>query len=63
MDLAQRTAAALGEKVTALACDVTDPGAVAAACDATVAQLARIDILVNNAGIAGVNARTWEDRR
>jgi 3-oxoacyl-[acyl-carrier protein] reductase len=60
LDLAQRTAAALGEKVTALACDVTDPAAVAAACDATVAQLARIDILVNNAGIAGVNARTWE---
>ena len=37
LDLAQRTAAALGEKVTALACDVTDPAAVAAACDATLA--------------------------
>ncbi|MFZ1106638.1 MAG: SDR family NAD(P)-dependent oxidoreductase [Hyphomicrobiaceae bacterium] len=60
LDLAQQTAAALGEKVTALACDVTDPAAVAAACDATLARLERIDILVNNAGIAGVNARTWE---
>jgi 3-oxoacyl-[acyl-carrier protein] reductase len=60
LDLAQRTAAALGDKVTALACDVTDPAAVAAACAATLAQLQRIDILVNNAGIAGANARTWE---
>jgi 3-oxoacyl-[acyl-carrier protein] reductase len=60
LDLAQRTAAALGDEVTALACDVTDPAAVAAACDATLAQLQRIDILVNNAGIAGANARTWE---
>jgi NAD(P)-dependent dehydrogenase (short-subunit alcohol dehydrogenase family) len=60
LDLAQRTAAALGEKVTALACDVADPAAVAAACDATLAQAGRIDILINNAGIAGANAKTWE---
>ena len=37
LDLAQRTAAALGEAAIAVACDVTDPAAVAAACDATLA--------------------------
>ena len=60
LDLAQRTAAELGDAVVAVACDVTDPAAVAAACDATLVQLERIDILVNNAGIAGTNAKTWE---
>ena len=58
--LAERTAAQLGDAVMALACDVTDPTAVAAARDATLAQLGRIDILINNAGIAGANAKTWE---
>jgi 2-dehydro-3-deoxy-L-rhamnonate dehydrogenase (NAD+) len=58
--LAQRTAAELGTPVVAIACDVTDPAAVAAACDATLAELGRIGILVNNAGIAGANAKTWE---
>src|SRR5262245_59772730 len=58
--LAQRTAAELGEKVVAIACDVTDPAGVADACTATLKALQRIDILVNNAGIAGANAKTWE---
>jgi NAD(P)-dependent dehydrogenase (short-subunit alcohol dehydrogenase family) len=58
--LAQRTAAELGAQAVAIACDVTDPGAVGAASDATLAQFGRIDILVNNAGIAGANAKTWE---
>jgi NAD(P)-dependent dehydrogenase (short-subunit alcohol dehydrogenase family) len=58
--LAERTAAELGSQVVAVACDVTDPAAVAKACTATLAQLGRIDILVNNAGIAGANAKTWE---
>jgi 3-oxoacyl-[acyl-carrier protein] reductase len=58
--LAQRTAAELGARAVAIACDVTEPAAVAAARDATLAELQRIDILVNNAGIAGVNAKTWE---
>jgi NAD(P)-dependent dehydrogenase (short-subunit alcohol dehydrogenase family) len=58
--LALRTAAELGDAVVAMACDVTDPAAVAGACAATLAQLRRIDILINNAGIAGVNAKTWE---
>jgi 2-dehydro-3-deoxy-L-rhamnonate dehydrogenase (NAD+) len=58
--LAERTAAELGERVTAIVCDVTDPAKVAVARDATVSRLGRIDILVNNAGIAGANAKTWE---
>jgi 2-dehydro-3-deoxy-L-rhamnonate dehydrogenase (NAD+) len=60
MALAERTAAELGERVTAIVCDVTDPAKVAEARDATVSRLGRIDILVNNAGIAGTNAKTWE---
>ncbi len=58
--LAERTAAGLGERVVAVACDVTEPAKVAEARDATVSRLGRIDILVNNAGIAGANAKTWE---
>ena len=58
--LARKTAQALGGDVEAVACDVSDPAAVAKARDATTKALGRIDILVNNAGIAGVNAKTWE---
>ena len=58
--LAQKTAQALGENVMAVACDVSDAGAVAKARDATMKALGRIDILVNNAGIAGANAKVWE---
>jgi 2-dehydro-3-deoxy-L-rhamnonate dehydrogenase (NAD+) len=60
MALAEKTAADLGERVVAIACDVTEPAKVAEARDATVGRLGRIDILVNNAGIAGANAKTWE---
>jgi 3-oxoacyl-[acyl-carrier protein] reductase len=60
MRLAERTAAELGERVVAIAADVTEPSEVAGARDATVSRLGRIDILVNNAGIAGANAKTWE---
>jgi 2-dehydro-3-deoxy-L-rhamnonate dehydrogenase (NAD+) len=60
MGLAGRTAAELGERVVAIACDVTEPAKVAEARDATVSRLGRIDILVNNAGIAGANAKTWD---
>jgi 3-oxoacyl-[acyl-carrier protein] reductase len=60
LPLAQRTAAEIGQQATAVACDVTDPAAVAAATQATLAGLGHIHILVNNAGIAGINAATWE---
>jgi len=58
--LARKTAQALGESATAVACDVADPAAVAEARQATLRAFSRIDILVNNAGIAGANAKTWE---
>jgi len=60
IELARRTAAALGDGVRAIACDVSDPAQVAKARDATLDAFGRIDILVNNAGIAGANAKTWE---
>jgi 2-dehydro-3-deoxy-L-rhamnonate dehydrogenase (NAD+) len=58
--LASRTAEQLGQNVTAIACDVTEPEQVEQARAATLAAFGRIDILVNNAGIAGANAKTWE---
>jgi NAD(P)-dependent dehydrogenase (short-subunit alcohol dehydrogenase family) len=47
-------------QVHASAVDVTDPGGVEAARDATNAALGGIDILVNNAGIAGPIQTLWE---
>jgi len=60
--LAQQIAAALTGRgrVTAVAVDVTDYGAVERARDATLAEFQRIDILVNNAGISGPNTKTWD---
>jgi 2-dehydro-3-deoxy-L-rhamnonate dehydrogenase (NAD+) len=58
--LADKTAAALGTNVLAVACDVTDAKSVAAARDATLANFKRVDILVNNAGITGPNGPAWE---
>ena len=58
--LAEKTAAAHGQSVVVIPCDVTDSDAVAKARDATVKALGRIDILINNAGIAGANAKVWE---
>jgi 2-dehydro-3-deoxy-L-rhamnonate dehydrogenase (NAD+) len=48
--LADKTAAALGANVLA----------VAAARDATLKKFSRVDILVNNAGITGPNGPVWE---
>lgn len=58
-DLAAETAAAIGDRVSARAVDVTDAAAVAAAAEAAEAS-GPVDILVTSAGIAGPNARTWE---
>lgn len=51
--------AGLGEVQTQTV-NITDPAAVQAAADATVAGMGKIDILVNSAGIAGVVKKNWE---
>jgi len=40
--------------------DVSDPGSVTSAVEATVKKRGKIDILVANAGIAGPNLKSWE---
>ncbi|KJC51145.1 3-oxoacyl-ACP reductase [Bradyrhizobium sp. LTSP885] len=60
LPLAEKTAKAIGDNVTAIKVDVTDPAAVDAARDATLKAFGKIDILVNNAGIAGINKPVWE---
>lgn len=47
---AERVAAALGGGAVAVACDITDHAAVAAAVADVEAAFGRVDILVNNAG-------------
>jgi NAD(P)-dependent dehydrogenase (short-subunit alcohol dehydrogenase family) len=49
-DTAQRLAASLGERASALQLDVTDPLSV----EAAFSSLGKLDILVNNAGIGHV---------
>ena len=51
--------AAFGDKVTPVACDVTDLAAIDTAVKASNAAFGTIDILVNNAGITGPNEVTW----
>ncbi|ABE40550.1 short-chain dehydrogenase/reductase SDR [Rhodopseudomonas palustris BisB5] len=59
--LAETTAKEIGDDVvSAFQVDVTDPAAVDAARDATMAAFGKIDILVNNAGIAGINKTLWD---
>lgn len=58
--LADKTAAALGKDVLAVATDVTDFADIERARDATLKAFGRIDILVNNAGIAGAIGTTWD---
>ena len=58
--LADKTAAALGAGVLAVACDVTSVASAHAARDATLKAYGRVDILVNNAGITGPNGPVWE---
>lgn len=48
---AAATAAAIGPRAVALACDVADPAQIATLFAAVVERLGRLHILVNNAGI------------
>jgi 2-dehydro-3-deoxy-L-rhamnonate dehydrogenase (NAD+) len=48
------------DRVSAETLDVSDPGSVTAATEATLAKHGKIDILVANAGIAGPNLKSWE---
>jgi len=56
------TAARLGAlgTVTAHRVDITDPQAIAAAAQASIAASGGIDILVNNAGTVGTLGKIWE---
>jgi 3-oxoacyl-[acyl-carrier protein] reductase len=49
-------AAAHGERVWSLPCDVTDESAVEALIDGAVAAFGRIDVLINNAGLGGTSS-------
>jgi len=49
-------AAAHGDRVRSLPCDVTDESAVNALIDGAVAAYGRIDVLINNAGLGGTSS-------
>jgi 3-oxoacyl-[acyl-carrier protein] reductase len=49
-------AAAHGDRVWSLPCDVTDESAVTALIDGAVAAFGRIDVLINNAGLGGTSS-------
>jgi NAD(P)-dependent dehydrogenase (short-subunit alcohol dehydrogenase family) len=56
LDETARMVAAAGGEARAMPCDVSDPAAVQALVDATVAAFGRLDCAVNNAGIEGTMA-------
>lgn len=47
----QEVAQALGERASAIACDIADPGSVRSAFSTIAADHGRIDVLINNAAI------------
>ena len=51
IDVAEKTAEELGEKVFAVKCDVSSPEAVAEAFKVVNEKMPRVDILINNAGL------------
>jgi NAD(P)-dependent dehydrogenase (short-subunit alcohol dehydrogenase family) len=71
-DAAARAAEELGERVLAIAVDVSDERAIAAMVEATVARFGRLDLLHNNAaalsadvfgrdhGIVGLDVDVWD---
>ncbi|CAA9540988.1 MAG: 3-oxoacyl-[acyl-carrier protein] reductase [uncultured Thermomicrobiales bacterium] len=59
-DAAEQAAAALGERATGVALDVTAPDEWERALNTIAGRWAPVAILVNNAGIAGRSAPIWE---
>ena len=49
-------AAAYGERVWSIGCDVTDEGAVSALMQGAASRFGRIDVLINNAGLGGTSS-------
>ena len=67
VDLLEKLAAELGERVHVVPCDLADRAQVAKLIDDAVAKLGRLDILVNNAGLTKDNLfmvmkdEQWDD--
>lgn len=59
-DRGQELAARLGDDVTFVGLDVTDPGSWAGAVSAGTEAFGPIDVLVNNAGVSGTATNTAE---
>lgn len=59
-EAANRAAATLGAKASAVAVDVAQEASVASAVAATRKHSARVDALVNSAGITGPNTKVWD---
>jgi len=55
IDLAAKTASALGCEARALQADVSDWASVKAAYNRTVSDFGKVDVLINSAGVAGSN--------
>ena len=50
----------IGDSLTGIHVDITDPAGVHAAMEQTLSALGGVDILVASAGITGPNTTTWE---
>ncbi|WP_183453317.1 SDR family NAD(P)-dependent oxidoreductase [Microvirga lupini] len=50
----------IGDSLTSIHVDITDPAGVHAAMEQTLSALGGVDILVASAGITGPNTTTWE---
>jgi NAD(P)-dependent dehydrogenase (short-subunit alcohol dehydrogenase family) len=53
-------AEAIGAEVLVVPTDITDPSAVEAMAERTLAHFGRVDVLVNNSGIGGPSGPLWE---
>ncbi|HYW56815.1 MAG TPA: SDR family NAD(P)-dependent oxidoreductase [Polaromonas sp.] len=59
-EAADKAAAALGTKASAVAVEVSQHASVQAAVQATLHITAKVDALVNSAGITGPNVKLWD---